>query len=242
MFYEVLAPYYDDVFPLEQGKVSFMQQLFSKANARKILDLACGTGTYTLELAKLGFEAWGTDLEPQMIQQAREKAKLLAVDAHFAVGDMREPGALGQTFDGLFCIGNSLAHLLEQKDLEQALLAMRGVLHDQGVAVFQIVNFDRILVLGDTNLPLIENDTLRFIRTYRPKSDDHLTFDSILELKNKDGTSNTYTNSVQLKPIRKAHLEQLLVEAGFSQAQTYGNFKQEAHSSDSQATVIIAKC
>lgn len=174
MFYEILAKYYDDVFPLEKGKVSFLNDVFTEINAKKILDLACGTGTYTLELAKLGFEAWGTDLEPGMIQQAQQKAVSLGVNAQFTVGDMREPDALGQTFDGLFCIGNSLAHLLERRDLEQALLAMRRAIHTHGVAVFQIVNFDRILALGDTNLPLIENDALRFIRTYRPKSEEQL--------------------------------------------------------------------
>lgn len=241
MFYEILAKYYDEVFPLEKGKVSFLNHVFTEINAKKILDLACGTGTYTLELAKLGFEAWGTDLEPGMVQQAQQKAATLGLNAQFAVGDMREPGALGHTFDGLFCIGNSLAHLLEKRHLEQALLAMHHVVHTQGVAVFQIVNFDRILALGDTNLPLIENETLRFIRTYRPIREDQLVFDSVLELKTGDKGMTRFTNSVQLRPIRKANLEELLKEAGFSQIHTYGNFKQEPYSLDSQATVVIAK-
>lgn len=241
MFYEILAKYYDDVFPLEQGKVSFLKRVFTEIKAKKILDLACGTGTYTLELAKLGFEAWGTDLEPGMIQQAQQKAAALGVDAQFAVGDMREPGALNQIFDGLFCIGNSLAHLLEKPDLEQALLAMRRVVHNHSVAVFQVVNYDRILALGETELPRIDNEILRFIRTYRPISEEQLVFDSVLELKNGDYTSNRYTNSVQLRPIRKADLEQLLKEAGFTRIDTYGNFKQEPYALDSQATVVIAK-
>jgi glycine/sarcosine N-methyltransferase len=128
LFYEQLAKHYDVVFPLEQGKVAFLHKEFAARGARRILDLACGTGTYTLELARLGYEAYGTDLEPGMVDVAREKAAALKSEAKFAVGDMLEPQTLGIIFDGLLCIGNSLAHLSGREDLAKAIRAMRGVL------------------------------------------------------------------------------------------------------------------
>ncbi|MBS4030531.1 MAG: class I SAM-dependent methyltransferase [Clostridiales bacterium] len=240
MFYEVLSAHYDTVFPLEPGKVTFLEKEFQAKNARRILDLACGTGTYTLELAKLGFETWGTDLEPGMIELAQRKATLEQSAAKFAVGDMREPEGLGIKFDGLLCIGNSLAHLLDINDVTQALRGMYNVLHVGGVAVLQTVNFDRILAAGDTQLPLIEREGLRFVRTYRPRSEERLVFDSVLEV-SEHGKPRRYENSVELRPIRCHDLEQWLHQAGFSTVRTYGDFKYSEFTAKSQATVMIAE-
>ncbi|MBT9168644.1 MAG: Glycine/sarcosine N-methyltransferase [Syntrophomonadaceae bacterium] len=155
MFYQTLAVYYDSIFPPERNKTAFLHREFAAVGASRVLDLACGTGAYAVELSRLGYEAWGMDLEPALIEQAQKKAADAKAAARFIVGDMREPSAPGQLFDGLFCIGNSLAHLLEASDLRKALAAMRRVLNSPGRDVFQIVNFDRILALGDTKLPLM---------------------------------------------------------------------------------------
>lgn len=227
---------------MEPQKITFLDNEFQKAGERRILDLACGTGSYTIGLARLGYEAWGTDLEQGMIVLAKEKAATLDVAAHFAVGDMRTPGELGIQFDGLFCIGNSLAHLLDKDELFQALIAMRGVLKDGGVAIFQIVNFDRIFSLGDTDLPLIKRQNLCFRRTYRPQGAESLVFDSALEKTGDDGVTLRYKNSVELRPISRSQLEIMLEDAGFVEVRTYGDFKYGEHNRDSQAVVTVAIC
>lgn len=243
MFYRRLADYYDLIFPLEQNKTAFLQREFTAVGACRVLDLACGTGTYALELARLGYEAWGMDLEPALVATAQKKAADAKVAARFAVGDMREPDALGLMFDGLFCIGNSLAHLLAKNDLEMALAGMRRVLHTPGRAVLQIVNFDRMLALGDTNLPLIEREGLRFTRTYRPRGEERLLFDSVLEVAGKEKGEERFENSCNLRPIRRADLETLLLEAGFSVVRVYGDYQYgEYQAADSQATIVVAEC
>jgi SAM-dependent methyltransferase len=243
MFYHELAGYYDLIFPAEQSKTAFLHREFVSVGARRVLDLACGTGTYTLELARLGYEAWGTDLEPALIELAQKKAADAKVAAKFAVGDMREPDALGLVFDGLFCIGNSLAHLLEKNDLKMALAAMRRVLRSPGRAVVQIVNFDRILASGDTELPLIKREGLRFTRTYRPRGEERLLFDSVLEVTGKEGSADRFENGIALRPIRRTDLETMLLEAGFAAVRVFGDFKYgEYQAADSQATVAVAIC
>ena len=42
-----------------------------------VLDLACGTGSLTLELARRGYEMIGVDLSPEMLTQAAEKRRSL---------------------------------------------------------------------------------------------------------------------------------------------------------------------
>jgi len=242
-FYRRLADYYDVIFPPEQSKTALLHREFAAVGARRVLDLACGTGTYALELARLGYEAWGTDLEPALVERSREKAAAANVAAMFTVGDMREPEALGLMFEGLFCIGNSLAHLLGKNDLKRALAAMRSVLRCPSRAVLQIVNFDRILASGDTELPLIEREALRFTRTYRPRGEERLLFDSVLEVAGKGEGAGRFENRVILRPIRRADLEMSLLEAGFTAVRVYGDYKYgDFQAADSQATIAVAEC
>lgn len=242
MFYEILASHYDDIFPSEALKISFLDQMFMDSQGGLILDLACGTGTYTLALAKLGYEVWGTDLEEQMIVQARQKASKQALNAHFAVGDMQYPEQLGLIFDGLFCIGNSLAHLTSQAVLQKALQAMHSVLKKGGAAVFQIVNFDRILAKGETPLPFIERENLRFSRIYKPLTADSLEFYSVLEVKQPDGTFAGFDNTIGLRPIVSDELHDLLQAAGFTGIQMYGDFRHSMYNKlQSAATVVTAR-
>lgn len=69
----------------------------------RALDLGCGRGQYTPELARRGWEVVGVDVVPQAIEAARRKA---VPGATFVVGDVTDlaPDELG-TFDFFFDVG-----------------------------------------------------------------------------------------------------------------------------------------
>ena len=54
---------------------SYLEKHFSKSALpiRTVLDLACGTGSLTRELALRGYEMIGVDRSPEMLAQAAEK-------------------------------------------------------------------------------------------------------------------------------------------------------------------------
>ena len=56
----------------------------------RVLDLACGVGRHSIELAKLGYRVTGVDISPLFIQRARELADEAGVDIEFVVGDALE--------------------------------------------------------------------------------------------------------------------------------------------------------
>jgi SAM-dependent methyltransferase len=70
-----------------------------------VLDVGCGTGETVLEMAERGHEAWGIDIVPAAIDQARAKAKLRGLKATFLVGDALEMEHLNRTFDTVIDCG-----------------------------------------------------------------------------------------------------------------------------------------
>ena len=85
---------------------------------KRMLDLACGTGTLALLQAESGWEVVGLDAAPAMLAQARAKQQAAGVTATFVEADMRH-FALAQPVDLATCFYDSLNYLLE----EDALLA-----------------------------------------------------------------------------------------------------------------------
>jgi ubiquinone/menaquinone biosynthesis C-methylase UbiE len=69
----------------------------------RILDAGCGTGSLSLLLTEMGHQAIGTDFAPAMIDQARQKAKSLKLNAQFAVQDASAPDFPPESFDAIIC-------------------------------------------------------------------------------------------------------------------------------------------
>ena len=99
-------------------------------NGRRLIDIACGTGTLALVMAAEGWEVLGLDSATGMLTQAeakRQEAELSGRVA-FMEADMRALAAHlpAEIFDLATCTYDSLNHLLEEQDL---LAAFQGAAH-----------------------------------------------------------------------------------------------------------------
>jgi SAM-dependent methyltransferase len=83
---------------------------------RRLLDLGCGTGRHVAGLvAQFGMDAVGVDLQEQLVEYGRRR-----YGVELLVGDMRNV-RLGREFDVITCLGNSLAYLQSDDEVEAAL-------------------------------------------------------------------------------------------------------------------------
>ena len=73
-------------------QVTFLIDELKLQGGEKILDLACGFGRHSLELARRGFAVTGVDITPAYIQYAKEQAESEGLDARFLCADIREVG------------------------------------------------------------------------------------------------------------------------------------------------------
>ena len=107
-------------------------QSFAKRSKGRVLELASGTGRLAQPIINLGMDYTGLELSKPFLNKAEEK---YAGNAKFVLGDMRNFD-LGSHFNLIFIGFNSLAHLLKNQDLLDALKAIK--LHMNSNTIFAI--------------------------------------------------------------------------------------------------------
>lgn len=214
MFYANLSQYYDGLFPFKEEIFQFLLRFIPQGEAR-VLDAACGTGTYSLPLAEEGHGVCGLDLSQEMINLAKKKDKNKRVD--YQIRNMLDVEGLG-SLKTILCLGNSLAHLGSEEELHRFFVNARSHLIPFGYLVVQVVNFDAIMAQGATLLPILYYENVSFCRTYTPVSVSSLRFDAELTVGGKKSSDRLW-----LRPLLHEELLDLFSSYGFS-VQAFGSF------------------
>jgi glycine/sarcosine N-methyltransferase len=239
-FYDELSKVYDIVFKKDEDTVKFLNDAVK--TGAKILDLACGTGTYSVELAKRGHYVTGTDLDGEMIKQANIKKGTLNI--RFMEGDMRKAKNMfqGEGFDLIFCIGNSLVHLQTIEEIKGLVSDIYSMLNENGSMILQIINFDRIIKYDVKSLPTIarSNEGVKFVRNYRYEESKAIVHFNTELIITREGKEEVYENSVPLLALQSEELIALIKAAGFRKIETTAGFSDKEFHSDAYALVVRA--
>lgn len=234
-FYEELSRYYDQVFPVEAADMEYINKALQGAG--RVLDIGCGTGNKTVLLAAKGRTVLGIDSDPAMI--ARADADNVVQGVSYEVLDMRDLGARfhKDAFDGVVCLGNTLAHLDGLAAISGLVEEVARILEKDGVVVLQILNYDRILDQNIRALPVLEGKNVRFERYYEPEG-PRLHFRTRLSVK---ASGEHFGNDVLLYPLRRGELDAMLLASGFSGVEWYGGFRGEPYDGVSLPALVICR-
>lgn len=93
-------------------QVDFLTAKLHLQGGEKILDLACGFGRHSLELARRGFSVTGVDITPSYIRFAKEKAQEEGLCANFLCCDIRNV-SFEQKFDVVLNMADGAIGYLE---------------------------------------------------------------------------------------------------------------------------------
>lgn len=94
-WYEILFKNYSKKYENESftqgtsGECDFIEKEINFNKKTRILDIGCGTGRHSIELAKRGYSILGIDLSDSMLEKARQKATVERLDIIFLQQDAR---------------------------------------------------------------------------------------------------------------------------------------------------------
>lgn len=205
------------------------------------MDVGCGTGTVLSFFTDHFQKLIGIDLDEELLKLAvlkvlpgeDKKVELLNENMLELKTIFRE-----DIFCFITCLGNTIPHIT---NIENMILFFRSIyelLESDGVFVFQMINYDKILDLELRGLDTIKRGDVVFERRYSAIKPSGLI----------DFTTNLYDlpkeieiiNNVELLPVRKMQIHEFLRSVGFSNIQYFGDFHREAY--DNTSPLLICVC
>lgn len=138
--------------------VEFYMQILKKENVnpRTAVDLACGTGSVALRLARMGLSVTAVDMSEEMLCVAAQKADSLENRPRFVCQKLQNL-YLPRGVDLAVCALDSMDYITDPADCEQAIRKIYKVLNPGGCFIFD-VNTPGKLRAMDGQVFLDEND------------------------------------------------------------------------------------
>jgi glycine/sarcosine N-methyltransferase len=246
--YETLSADYDRFVNWQNRlavELPFIIDKLNQVNGKRVLDAATGTGMHAISLAQQGYSTTGADLSRGMIEHARRNAQAAGIDMRFETAGFGSLAArLGAgAFDAVLCLGNSLPHVLSQKDLDATLVDFANCLAPGGVLVIQNRNFDAVIASHQRWMEpqsfSQEGEDWIFQRFYDFDPDGLLTFNMVILNRPPAGSWTQKVVSSRMRPILKFELLLSLSEAGFTRLSQFGDMGGSVYDHDRSPNLVV---
>jgi ubiquinone/menaquinone biosynthesis C-methylase UbiE len=220
--------YADKPYVAEASFVHQCLQEYSAGPARRLLELACGTGSHALALESLGYEIVAIDSSEHMLASARLKAGKSSSRVHFRRQDMTALDVAGAPFDAVICLFDSIGYVVTNEAIKQTLEGVYRHLRPDGLFVFEfwhagamLRSFDPIRV---RTWPLPEGELLRISETRLEcgRQLSHVAY-TILELR-RDGTYSRLTETQLNRYFLVQEMAGWLSTSGFTPIKWFAGF------------------
>jgi len=238
--------FFDDLYlrvyqPLEapeqvRREVDFIVKALDLPAGAKVLDLCCGQGRHSLELARRGFQVVGVDLSEALLYAARKRAESEGLSVTFLRCDMREID-FADEFDAVINMFTSFGYLESEAEDEKVLGKVAQALKSGGKFLLDVVNRDRLVRdfqarewhAADEGWLVLEERTF-----------DHLSgrMETRWVCVARDGVRYERLSSVRL--YTASELRTMLERAGLKVTNLFGDYDGSPYSWDSQRLIVVA--
>ena len=250
----VLRPFYDQyawaydlvITPRVSAHCDFIDETLARRGvmrAARLLDAGCGTGGYSIELARRGYAVEGVDASAQLVDVARARTLDEPLPVAFTVGDILSlPAAL--PYDAILCRG-VLNDLLDGRSRREVFFSFARALRQGGVLIFDVREWEET-ARRKRSEPVFE----KTIDTERGR----LTFHSVTRLdartrrllvaeqhtlRRADAETVTFYD-FQMRCWTRDELQAALARAGFERAEYFGAYDLAASAGATDRVVCVA--
>jgi SAM-dependent methyltransferase len=228
-----------------KSEADFLVKVLQCKKGSHLLDVPCGNGRLSFELAKRGYRLTGVDLSAEFIEEARASSLLnppahagrtdLMASAEFILGDMRQIEG-DEIYDGAYCFGNSFG-FLKYSDMEGFLSGVclglkpgARLIVETGMAAESVLHkFEPLTMhqIGDIALTIKEQ---------------YLAEESCIDTEyifERDGKTETGHAKHWIYTV--GEIRRMLERAGFQILDLYGSLKKGPYTLGSDELFVIAR-
>lgn len=226
--YSVFARYYDDLTANIDYKkrAEYFHTIIKKFKTTKeniLLDLACGTGSISEQMARLGYDVIGVDYSEEMLGIAIEKKFDSGLPIQYLCQDMRTIDMFG-TVDVTICALDSINHLSSADDVKKVFQRVSLFAEPQGLFIFDVNTLYKHREILADNTFTYETDNVYCIweNTLNRNTDEVKITLEFFELE-ANGLYSRSSESFSEKAYSTELLDEMLCDCGFEILAKYGD-------------------
>ena len=244
--YDFLAGCYDRLtYDVDYAAwADYIEEHFRKKGipGKTVLDLACGTGSLTFELAQRGYEMIGVDLSPEMLSEAMEKDMGgVEIPPMFLCQSMDKLDLYG-TIDACVCCLDSVNYVTDRRKLQKAFQRVHLFLMPGGMFIFDVNTVEKLAGLdGQVFLDETEDTYCVWRAEYNKRSKLCTYFMDIFRLDEESGLWERGEELHEERAYTVEELTQFLEQAGFREIKVYGERRMSAPRPGEQRIFFVAR-
>lgn len=222
----------------------YIEKLFEKFYPGKpelVLDMACGTGSLTVELAKRGYDMTGIDMSSDMLSCAMEKSADRGVSPLWVCQDMRAFELYG-TMDVILCTMDSLNYIQDCSEMTTIFKLVRNYLNPGGLFIFDMNSPYKLEhVLGNNLFYEIRDDITYLWQNEYFADQKKCHFDLTFFVKETEDIYRRLEEEQQQKAWPIDEIRSLLQESGLECVGVFDAFTQMEPSDTTERFFYIAR-
>ncbi|MDT8409755.1 MAG: class I SAM-dependent methyltransferase [Wenzhouxiangellaceae bacterium] len=217
-----------------ESEGDFFIKLLKDRGAKRILDVATGTGFHSVRLIEEGFEVCSVDGSAAMLAKAFENGRKRGHILRTIQADWRWLNRdVHAAYDAVICLGNSFNHLFDERDRRKALAEFYAVLKHDGCLILDQRNYDAILDEGFSSKH-------KFYYCGRQVSaEPEYVDEGLARFRYTFPDDSVYY--LNMCPIRRDYTRRLMQEVGFQKIATYADFEDEEGSGTADFYIHVAE-
>ena len=228
--YKRFAYFYDEVMADLNYDLwlEFVSPYLKKGD--KILDLACGSGTFATMLKLSGYDSYGLDLSEEIIEIANEKKKINHLDIPFYVMDMTS-FKFDFKFDIITCFFDSINFLDNKSKIKKMFNCVYNSLKSNGYFIFDIASK---YLLNEYDTQNEHTDFETFYLDWVSKKVNETTLKHNIRIKDVDDIleESYYEYYYPLKDV---------LDSRFKVIKISGDFNDDLEEDDERILVVLQK-
>lgn len=241
--YHIFSRFYDNLtFNVDyRERADYIQSVFDLAGHAMglTLDLACGTGSLTVELARRGVDIYGIDGSPDMLSVAMDKASEAGLEILFLCQQMERIDLYG-TIDTCVCTLDSLNHITDKAQLQTVFDRVSLFMNPGGCFLFDVNTvYKHREILGDNTFVY---DTDEVYCVWQNSLEENNVVSIELDIfEREDRTYCRHTERFKERAYPVDELSEMLTAAGFEVVGIYDDMTSEPLREDSDRAVFLAR-
>jgi len=201
-----------------------------------ILDLCCGPGRHSIELAKRGYTVTGVDRTPFLLNKARERAANEGVDVEWVEEDMRQ-FARPDTYDLVLSMFTSFGYFDSKAEDELVLGNMFRNLKAGGSVILEMMGKERLAKIFQPTISQVAADGSILVERHEIIDEWTRVRNEWIIIKGREAKTFRFHHTI----YSGWELRGLLERAGFADVRIYGGLDGEDYGVDARRLIAIGR-